>query len=107
MNSKGSQTLGFRAATSVTCHLFSHWEQQLAVAVIHLLQEPSKLLQLSCSLAGTSPAIVIRTTFGETGYFGRLLSFVEELVERNFQCMAYFPNVSMVRTVWPFSTRDV
>jgi hypothetical protein len=58
-------------------------------------------IRRSCPLA-----TLIGGALGERGHLGRRFPVVKQLVHGNFESRAIFCSVSMLGTVWPFSTRE-
>jgi hypothetical protein len=61
-------------------------ENEPAIAFVNLAQQTAKLVEIAGSLAGATPSDVVgRLPLQEVRQFGRLLTVIEKLVQRNFQ----------------------
>ncbi len=72
-------------------HFLRHIQQQLAIFLIRLAQQATKLVEVACLFAGAAPRDVVRRpALGEIRQLGRLLAVIEELIEWAFESARQF-----------------
>ena len=86
--------------------LEGHMHHQLAVVLGEAAEKFAEAQEEFRGFAGAAPLVtLIGDAFGEGGNLGRRFPAVKQLLHGNFESPGHFlQSVSMLGTVWPFST---